>query len=835
MRLRQSVRDRPFERGAGALTGDHSLRGLGGARALLIRAFAALILALLAFPGAAAAQIDDAGAMSRFNGRMVSRIELIGLEREPPQLVRNQLRTKEGLPFDDQIISQDLQRINRLGRFMRVFPRVREEADGTLTVIYILEEAPIIEAVQVTGNKQLSDQELDTAVRQAGLVIGTPVDEFSLNRARRNIEDLYRTKGYYQVEVGIDQDELPDGIILFRIREGERVKVTRIRFDGNISFTDRRLRTQIRTKVQGIFRKGPLDNETLDADIAALMRFYRDQGYLDARADRVVTPSPNGREAIVTFLIDEGSRYTLRDVTLEGGAPDAPLLFSSEQVIGLMEIKPGDVYSSSAIRRSITAIRNAYHQLGYVDATVRSSEIRDVNAPRIELLLSIFEGERFMTGEVIVQGNDITRQNVIRREIQVRPERPLDSTALRDSRRRLTSTGIFRPPSPLEPDEGVNVTIQNEQAEYPGSRDVLVQIDEFNTGQINFGAAVSSDSGIIGTISVVQENFDIRDTPDSLGEFFTGRAFRGGGQQFDLTLAPGFELQTYSISITEPALFESDTSLTTALFFREREFDDHDEQRYGGRGRIGRRFGDRWAGGITIRYEVVELSDIDSDAPTDLFEVEDANTVIGIGFAGTRTTVPPAERLSPSRGARTEISVEQVTGDFDFTKLSFEHELWIPITEDFLERKSVLSLRTQVRYNPQEGEAPIYERYFLGGRSFRGFDFRGVSPRGVRADNGEPSDDPIGGDFSFFLGAEYLQPIWGNAQGRAILSGVVFVDSGTVREEFGLEEYRVSVGVGVRLLLPISPAPLAFDFGFPIKDEDDDEDQLFSFSIDLPF
>jgi outer membrane protein assembly factor BamA len=126
---------------------------------------------------------------------------------------------------------------------------------------------------------------------------------------------------------------------------------------------------------------------------------------------------------------------------------------------------------------------------------------------------------------------------------------------------------------------------------------------------------------------------------------------------------------------------------------------------------------------------------------------------------------------------------------------------------------------------------PVYERYYLGGQSMRGFEFRTVSPRGTRADGTTITNQPVGGTFAFFAGTELRQPLW-----EDILSVVWFVDSGTVRNSPGLSEYRVSTGLGLRIYIKqLAPAPLAFDFGTPLKKEKFDEKRLFTFSVDLPF
>lgn len=782
-------------------------------------------------PAEPAVEQAPAEPESPFEFRPIRAIRAEGLDRVDPQLIFNQIRSREGQPYRDATAKEDVRRLFRIGQFRTLDAAVEPNEDGSVDLIFRVEEAPIVQDVQVVGNRSVPDADLANAIR---IDPGVPIDEYELGRAERAIEELYRKRGFYLVDVTVDREELErDGVVLFRIREGGRVRVTDIRFEGADSFAPRELRTAVKSKVRGLFNRGPLDNDTLDADVAGLIRFYRDRGYLDVRADRRITPSPDGREAIVTFVVDEGPLYTLRDVIVrtpglpEGQNPSV----SKEQVVALMQVKPGDVYSLQRIQQSITKVREAYWELGHPDAEVVAQELRvPAERPEVDLLLTVREGPRVMVGEVIIQGNDITKQRVIRRELQqadIRPERPIDQGALNRAERRLNSLRLF------DPQEQARIVMQREDPARPTYRDVLTEVKETDTGSITFLAALGSDSGVIGSISIGQRNFDIARTPESLDELLSNRAFRGAGQDFNLTLAPGTEVQTYSISLTEPWLFDQPISLGGTLFLRDRVYQEYDESRYGGRLRLGRRMGDLWTAAMNMRVESIELSDIDADAPVDFFDVESQNLLTGLGLTLTRTTVPFEERYTPTRGTRFEASVEQVGalgGDFDFTKIEAEHFVWIPIMEDFLGRRTVLSFRTRVGWIPQSGEAPTYERYSLGGRNFRGFDFRTISPRSVQQ-NGDPADEPVGGEFLFFFGVEIEQPIWQN-----MLSGVVFLDTGTVVDDPGFEDYRVAAGVGVRLRIPaLSNAPLAFDFGFPIKKQDADDERLFSFSIDLPF
>ena len=166
-----------------------------------------------------------------------------------------------------------------------------------------------------------------------------------------------------------------------------------------------------------------------------------------------------------------------------------------------------------------------------------------------------------------------------------------------------------------------------------------------------------------------------------------------------------------------------------------------------------------------------------------------------------------------------------------FTVFRTEYAQFFTVMEDLLGNRTILKVNNNLGYIA--GDAPTYERFYLGGRSFRGFDFRTISPKSAAAiDPAQPApNDPIGGNWLFFFGAQVEQPFVKDA-----MSGVLFVDSGTVTQDVGFDQYRVSVGLGIRLYIPqFGPAPLAFDFAVPVMKEDTDETQVFSFSAEIPF
>ena len=780
-------------------------------------------------------------AMDNLADRPVRNVKLTGLTKTDTQLVQNQIRTRAGQPLSPETVREDVQRLNRLGRFKEINARVVQFDDGSVEISFDFAETPVIRAVDIVGNRQLSNAEISPLVN---LLKDTPVDEFQLGAARAAIERLYRDKGYFQATVTIDQKELDEqGTVLFKVAEGERVRVTDIRFEGNNAFKDRQLSPRIKTTTAGIFETGPVDPEQLDKDVASLVEFYHDRGYLDVRADKQVVFAPNGKEAIVKFILDEGPLYTLRSIKAElfGDAGElrsgkSPVVFGEPQIAGLMEIKAGDVYSVDKVKKSIDAIKNAYAGMGYVDALVRPFELRDPSSPVVDLLVLLREGERFKTGIVQVKGNTITEKRVILREItDIRPDRPLNMSRekvggreITDAERRISEINLFDP----QPGS-TKLTLQPEDPSNPGHRDVLLEVLETNTGSLSFGVGAGSDSGLIGLLSLKQRNFDISDTPDSFDEIFSGKAFRGAGQEFDITLAPGTDVQNYSISLSDPYLFDTDYSGGVSGFFFKRKYDQYDEGRLGARLSLGRRFGERWVGNLNLRFDNVNISSIAPDAPNELFDVEGSSVVSGISAKLQRTTVD--SRLRPTKGSRITAEVEHVGalgGDYNFTRLTLEHQVFIPVYESFLGYRTVLSWKTSASYIPDgKGEVPIFERLYLGGRSLRGFKFRTVSPKGYRHDTGQLGNDGVGGTWLFFTGVELQQPLY-----KDVISGVVFIDSGTVTNRPGFAEYRVGVGAGFRISVPqLGPVPLAFDFGIPLLKQPGDQKRLFSFTLDVPF
>jgi outer membrane protein insertion porin family len=763
--------------------------------------------------------IEDA----TFADRPISEVEIRGLGRVSERMVRNNLRTASGQPFEAGTIREDVSTLYRLGQFETVTADAVLGPDGSVKVIFRVTEQAIIREVQTVGNTLVSDQELRGEIP---LYSGGPRDDFLVEQSLLRIKDLYRGKGHYLAEVRVDESRLEDaGILIFVIVEGPRVRIKEIEFVGNHSFQDSQLGSRIQTKPAiPFFRKGELDPNRLIDDVATIDSFYKDRGWVDVRVDHRVMLSPDSKDAKVVFVIDEGRRYRLRQIEILGaGGGGSPLdVFTAEQLLALARIRPGAPYEKPKVDATVDEIRDAYRRMGFLEAQVNVRGVRVGEEPELDLLVAVQEGRSSIAGLVMVQGNFLTKDKVIRRLVRIRPGRPLDGTEVDRATNALRATRLFN---------DVRVAVQQPTPDAPEVRDVIVEVKERNTGSFNFGAGLASDSGVFGEFSFRQQNFDIADVPMTAEELISGRSFRGAGQAFDITLAPGNEVSMYSMSITEPHLFESDVSAQFSGFYRTRIYSQFDEERLNTSVTLGQRLGDVWVGNATVGLEHVKLSDFDASTPIEVYDDRGPDLFATLGGSLRRTTFD--DFMRPTQGSGIRLGVEKaipINGDVDFWRFDSEFTSYLTISEDFLGRRQVLKLRSDIGWI-FAGTAPTYEKYYLGGRSFRGFQFRTVSPKTDQTLGGVDTNEPIGGDWMFFAGAQYEVPLVGEG-----LAGVMFVDSGTVTDTPGLDQYRVSVGVGIRLYIDaLGPAPLAFDFGFPVVKQADDEVQVFSFSAELPF
>lgn len=743
--------------------------------------------------------------------RTIEAIEFQGLERTSEVYVIGVIRARVGDAVDEAALDLDVARLLRTGRFVSAAYTVTPGDEGSL-VTFELRERPSVRAIRFIGNDELKDK---TLLDKLPMKIGDPLDLFAVREGREAITALYREKGYGHVAVTYDEAALADGDVVYTIEEGPRVRVRRIVFEGRVSLPERELKKRIDTKTSlGIFRPGVFDVDRVENDVARLQGYYRAEGFLDARVSYRLESGDKPGDLIVVFTIIEGTRYAIEDIRFEGNT-----VYSVEELLRLIRSQVGEVVKPPVVEADARTIQTRYGDFGYIYATVRPVRVFSQQPGLVIITFQIEEGDQYRVGRVVVRGNLRTKDKVVRRALDLYPPDDLfNLSAARRAQEHLRQTRIF---------DSARVAPIGDQ---PGVRDVLIDVQESEkAGDILFGVGVTSNSGLVGSLVLDIQNFDLFDTPRSFSELIKLRAFHGGGQKLRLEAQPGTELTRFRLDFTEPYFLDMPLRLGTGLYLFTRGRDGYDERRGGGNISFGKRFERgplrRWAGEIALRGENVNVRDVDLFAARDIREAEGSSALTSV--KGSLVLDRTDNRFVPTRGDRIRLSYEQagaLGGDFTFSRLSAGYTWHKTVGTDLLDRKSVLSLRA--RTGVIVGDAPVFERYYAGGiGSIRGFEFRGVSPREGLDNN------PVGGDFMMLLGAEYTFPLYGE-----ILRGVVFTDMGTVESSVTIRDWRASVGAGIRLQIDrLGPLPIEFDLALPVTTGPDDDEQVFSFFIGTTF
>ncbi|HOW69246.1 MAG TPA: outer membrane protein assembly factor BamA [Phycisphaerae bacterium] len=756
-----------------------------------------------------------AASSSPLDGKLIGELTIVGLVNLDEAYVRNQIRVKVGQAYSQDQAQRDVSRLLKTGRFLDVQADTQLVNDRVKLVIKVAEK-PEVASVEFVGAKKFKTKDLIAAL---SFNAGDPLDLYDVRQGRDAIERLYKEKGYSYVEVTFDEELLKtERRVVYTIVENQRVRVRAVRFEGNTAYGARELKHEIETKAYlPIFITGDFDAERATRDAAKVQQYYRDRGYLDAEVSYVEQYTDVARERLeVVFRVSEGAHYAVKEIRIRGSE-----VFTAEEIIDLMRIKVGESLVDSLVKADVKKIQTHYGAQGYIYCVVTPSWVFADEPGQVILTMNLQEGEQFRVGWIEVNGNSHTQEKCVRRELRFYPDELYDTTKTEKAQRKLKETGLFSDATiePIEPED-----------KKEGVRDAVVTVKENpKTNQFLAGIGASSDSGVVGNIVLENTNFDLFDTPRSFEEFIKGRAYRGAGQTFRIQLEPGTELTRFRIDFREPYLFDKRIGFGTSVYLFERGRDGYDELRIGGMVSFDKTFEQGllkdWVGEIALRSEYINISDVESFAAKDIQDVEGDSMLTSAKLSLLHDTTN--SRFDPSAGHRFNVGYEQagaLGGDYFFGKATAGFTQYWTVAVDDQDRKSVVSAYT--RAGQIIGDAPVFERFYAGGiGSFRGFDFRGISPRdGLR-------NNRVGGDFMTLTGAEYSFPLYSK-----VVRGVFFSDMGTVEEHFGVSSWRASVGAGIRLTLEIfGTVPMEFDVAFPVAKSDEDDTRWFSFFIGLPF
>lgn len=733
------------------------------------------------------------------------------------QMVRSNIKLREGAPFNRGRLSEDIKRLYATGQLYDIETKVTEVGDGQeVDVTFRLTPNPRVEEVVFNGNDRLSDRKLRRKTEQKA---GEILNEKTVAADLRALYDLYTRKGYKAAVIrqNLERDPKSQSVnVVYEIEEKGRHKTREVAFEGNTAFSERKLRRKMKTRVSfwgRMFPVGFFDEAALQRDLGELKIRYQDAGYLDFKVDKVERSyNDEGNLLYLTIHVTEGEPYTVSSVEVTGH--DA---FDKAAVSEKVRLKAEQRYSRATETADIEAIKKMYNREGYLDSRIRAELVPDTAAHRVAVTYTIREGEASSIRNVNIAGNTITKDHVIRRELQIHPGDKSDIDRIELSKSRLMNLGYF---------ESVDaVPVSTEEVD---EKDLNIKVTEKPTGRLLLSAGFSSSSDLIAGVEVAQTNFDIGDWP----------TLRGGGQRARARAQVGTSRSDLVLSFTEPWLFDRPLRLDADLWHRTVSSNrGWDQTGTGGSLALTTQLPWRfWRLRYGYRLENIDIDDIDEDYSDAFIEAEEETNLVSAILLGVSRD--RRDRLiRTSRGSRVSLTGElQAEGIGSYTnlyKLTLSGDKYFPLPHGL-----VLQFSGKVGLvDAMSGDEPgVFDRLFTGGSgSVRGFDEREVGPidrvyeqrmlngAPVLDGNGDPiydqvgSEEPVGGQSILLASVELVTPVYQDKVYWAL-----FADAGNVwagSTEWNPGEMNVGVGMGLRLFLPIGMVSL--DYGYPVVREQD--------------
>jgi len=760
---------------------------------------------------------QDVGGASALEGLRIVSIETEGNVTINTTKILATVRARVGQLFDAASATEDARRIAALEGVEYAYYNTAV-AEDAVKLTFIVVEKNLVRFLAFNGNNRVSSAKL---AKELAFKKGDYLDVFLVRDGLGRMTELYHKRGHAFVEISLDETSLGQGRVAYDIKEGPRVRVKQIGFEGNEFIESKELAKAIKTRTRKfLFWPVYYEQKVVSEDLAKIENVYQKKGFLDAKINVDSRFSEDKKLAYVRFSIKEGPVYTIEQIIISGNE-----FFGDEAITEGMKLQVGGFYSKEKGDFDGRHILSRYLERGFVDAQVLHKR-SFTGTGKVTVQFEITEGEQFRIGQVIITGNESTHDKVIRRildEEDFAPGQWFNADVARGDgtgelektiRRQVMTESIFIKAAGTR----------------RGLRDAHVSIVEGQTGSVMLGAGVASDSGLIGHMVFDQRNFDIADWPQSFGELIRGRAFKGAGQRLRIALEPGTVQDMFSISFTEPYLFDKPVSLDVVGSSFERRRDAYDEERLKGYFGFEKRYKDKWRRGISFRVETVDVTRLDDDAPTQIRDVKGENDLFGARLYVRKDTTD--SRFTPSTGYHFNAGYEQVGGDYTFGILSGTQRWYKTLYQDLADRKTILEVK--LHGATVVGDAPPFEKFYAGGTgSLRGFDYRGVSTRGLQYNpttmiTNPERKDPIGSDWILIGNAEVAVPLT-----EEVISLLFFVDAGTI-DSGGV---RASIGTGLQILIPqwFGPVPMRFELAAPFMKDDEDETRAFSFSVGALF
>jgi len=682
-----------------------------------------------------------------------------------------------GSNLSEDRIASAIRNLNQLGVFDRIQIK-KESITGGLKLIIEVEEFPIVERINYEGNRRIRNSKLDEILT---IRTGNYLAPFLLVENRNRILDEYKKVGYNFAAVDYEVSELPGNRVNLDIiiDEGEKIAVRRINFYGNREVTDRQLLRRMKTKRASLLRSGRFEQEQFDEDLKAIIKYYNDNGFIDARIISWDTSVPESRYMHLDIYLHEGKRYFFGDIFVRGNNR-----FTDEVILEKFLFKENETFNLEKFNRQVAQIASLYYEEGYIYAGF-DHELQRVD-DRIDIYLQITENSRAKIRKIFITGNQKTKEKVIRRQLAIAPGDYFRQSRVIRTQQNIYNLGFFEP----------NIRLDYQPINQDGDIDLLIELEDKHSGSANAGVGYNSQDGIIGQLSVSHNNLF------------------GNAWQSSVSWEFGGSTQNFTFDFTNPHFLDTFTLVGFNLYHARRDWSTFNYKVFttGGSVRAGRSLffldNSRLVGNYSYYRKKYEIINHDNETTSAyLRELDRLGWRDTSSFSLTFSRDSRDNIFYPTSGSHliffSELAGGPFGGDFDYFKQILQ-STWYTRTFWKLVLRSKWRFGYVTAYGRSE-EVPPDERFYLGGTGpdgLRGFVERSIPGRGSE-----------GGLRAIIHSTEFTVPIAGDQ-----IIGLWFFDAGNTfnrLEDFNFYDFKKGTGLGIRIHSPLGL--IGFDYGYNLE------------------
>ena len=739
-------------------------------------------------------------------GEPIEFIRVEGTQRVEDETVMAYMLVREGLKDAADLVDQSVKTLFSSGLFADV--TIRRQDKGLIVTVV---ENPIVNRVSFEGNSAITDDNLG----KEGILSARQI--YTRAKVQDDVErqiELYRRSGRFAVRIEPKVIQLPQNRVdlVFEISEGPTTGISAINFLGNRVFSDDELRDVILTRESRWWRifsaSDNYDPDRVAYDGELLRQHYLSKGYADfAVIATNAELTRNGESFFVSFVVEEGQKYNFGEARISTSLDTLDIIELEEQITH----QAGEQYDQRALDKTVDALTKVVGESGFAFANIRPRPRTNSEAATIDIEYVIKEGPRVYVERVNVNGNTRTKDDVIRREIRLVEGDAFNKVLLSRSERGVRGLNFF---------SDVQVT------ETPGTEDdktiIDVDVREMPTGELSFGVGYSSAEDFTTQLSVSERNF------------------LGRGQSLRVNVGLSNQVQRYTIGFTEPYFLGRDVSAGFSVFNTQTDYDYQQGLELNESGiafSLGFPLSEDGRLSLFANFVNDELTDprnagLVSDRSYDLSKQE---------FGYFYSIDQRNDFINPSDGWNISFGqdIAGPGGDVSYLRTRASANFYEEIAEGW-----IFHLRGTlgIIHDYKGGPINYNDRFFRGGRDFRGFERGGVGPREVSASAADPSQGFALGANRYMIGTAQVSLPLGLSKESGVRANL-FVDFGVLGETDAqapagrvIEDemaFRATTGLSFAWRSPFGP--VRFDFAEPLAKEDYDQTRFFRFTIGTSF